>query len=329
MSRLDIMTPSHAQTVIDGLYRDVERRIAASPPGLCPVDLAKSFLDLCHAQTCGKCVPCRIGLGQLSELMEQVLEGEATMETISIIERVARVIVNSADCAIGRDAARLVLDGVQGFRDDYEEHILRHRCLGGMREPVPCVALCPAKAIAFPEKECGEWYLSDTRFGPFVHAQLYPGQENSGRLVTLLKQQARELAKRQELDLVICDGSPGVGCPVISSLSGANLAVAVVEPTPSGRHDFERVAALCDHFRIPVAVLINKADLNHEEVQAITRLADDKGYTVVGALPFDPAVTEAMIRRKALTETDSPLASTLSAIWGRIRELAYAPRKRG
>ena len=138
------MTPSHSQTVIDGLYRDVERRIAASPPGLCPVDLAKSFLDLCHAQTCGKCVPCRIGLGQLSELMEQVLEGEATMETISIIERMARVIVNSADCAIGRDAARLVLDGVQGFRDDYEEHILRHRCLGGMREPVPCVALCPA-----------------------------------------------------------------------------------------------------------------------------------------------------------------------------------------
>ena len=108
--------PAHAQTVIDGLYRDVERRIAASPPGLCPVDLAKSFLDLCHAQTCGKCVPCRIGLGQLSELMEQVLEGEATMETISIIERVARVIVNSADCAIGRDAARLVLDGVQGLR---------------------------------------------------------------------------------------------------------------------------------------------------------------------------------------------------------------------
>lgn len=106
----------------------------------------RSFLDLCHAQTCGKCVPCRIGLGQLSELMEQVLEGEATMETISIIERVARVIVNSADCAIGRDAARLVLDGVQGFRDDYEEHILRHRCLGGMREPVPCVALCPKKS---------------------------------------------------------------------------------------------------------------------------------------------------------------------------------------
>ncbi len=130
--------------MIDGLYRDVERRIAASPPGLCPVDLAMNFLNLCHAQTCGKCVPCRVGLGQLSDLMESVLDGKATMETIALIERTARVIVNSADCAIGRDAARLVLDGIQGFRDDYEEHVLRHRCLGGMQNPVPCVALCPA-----------------------------------------------------------------------------------------------------------------------------------------------------------------------------------------
>ena len=119
MSRLDIMTPSRSQTVIDGLYRDVERRIASSPPGLCPVDLALSFLRLCHAQTCGKCVPCRIGLGQLATLLEQVLNGEATMETLSIIERTARVIYNSADCAIGRDAARLVSDGLAGFRDDY------------------------------------------------------------------------------------------------------------------------------------------------------------------------------------------------------------------
>ena len=192
-----------------------------------------------------------------------------------------------------------------------------------------CVKLCPQQAIDFPDNHCGDWYVSDSRFGLMVHAQLFPGQENSGRLVSLLKAQARERARALGLETILCDGSPGVGCPVISSLSGASLAVAVVEPTPSGRHDFERVAALCDHFRIPVAVLINKADLNHEEVQAITRLADDKGYTVVGALPFDPAVTGAMIRRKALTETDSPLASTLSAIWGRIRELAYAPRKRG
>ncbi len=144
MSRLDIQTPSRSQTVVDQLYRDVERRIASSPPGLCPIDMAWNFLNLCHAQTCGKCVPCRIGLGQLSQLLQDVLDGEATMETVELIERTAETIVDTADCAIGIQAARLVLMGVQGFRDDYEEHILRHRCLGSLKNPVPCVALCPA-----------------------------------------------------------------------------------------------------------------------------------------------------------------------------------------
>ena len=144
LSRLDIKSPSKAQTVVDNLYRDVERRIAASPPGLCPVDMNLSFLQLCHAQSCGKCVPCRIGLGQLSKLMAQVLDGTGTMETIDIIEKTARTIVNTADCAIGRDAARLVVDGLEGFRDDYEEHVKHHRCLAALQNPVPCVALCPA-----------------------------------------------------------------------------------------------------------------------------------------------------------------------------------------
>ena len=144
MSRLDIKSPSRAETVVENLYRDVERRIAASPPGLCPVDMALSFLRLCHAQSCGKCVPCRIGLGQLSLLLEQVLSGTATMNTLVTIEKTARTIVNTADCAIGRDAARLVVDGREGFRDDYEEHILHQRCLAGLKYPVPCVALCPA-----------------------------------------------------------------------------------------------------------------------------------------------------------------------------------------
>ena len=178
--------------------------------------------------------------------------------------------VSGNEAVIDRDACRRCgicfehcrFDAVKKDGDVYGIDPLRCEGCG------VCVALCPAKAIAFPEKECGEWYVSDTRFGPFVHAQLYPGQENSGRLVTLLKQQARELAKRQGLDLVICDGSPGVDARSSARLRG--------EPrrlwwSPRlRRHDFERVAALCDHFRIPVAVLINKADLNHEEVQAIT-----------------------------------------------------------
>ena len=144
MSRLDIQTPSHSQTVVDRLYRDVERRIASSPPGLCPIDMARNFLDLCHAQTCGKCVPCRIGLGQLSRMLEQVLDGEATPHTVELIEETAQTIADTADCAIGVQAAHLVLMGVRGFRDDYEEHILHHRCLGSLKNPVPCVALCPA-----------------------------------------------------------------------------------------------------------------------------------------------------------------------------------------
>ena len=130
--------------MIDNLYRDVERRIAASPPGLCPVDMSLTFLQLCHAQTCGKCVPCRVGLGQLCKLIEEILDGRGTMETIDIIEKTARSIVNTADCAIGRDAARLVVDGLEGFRDDYIEHVQHHRCLAGLKNPVPCVALCPA-----------------------------------------------------------------------------------------------------------------------------------------------------------------------------------------
>ena len=144
MSRLDIKMPSKAQTTVENLYKDMERRIAASPPGLCPVDMSLTFLQLSHAQTCGKCVPCRIGLGQLTKLIAQVLDGEADMETIDIIEKTARTIVNTADCAIGRDAARLVIDGLEGFRDDYEEHVKHHRCLASLQTPVPCVSMCPA-----------------------------------------------------------------------------------------------------------------------------------------------------------------------------------------
>jgi NADPH-dependent glutamate synthase beta subunit-like oxidoreductase len=144
MTRLSIETPTSAEVVLRGLYRDIERRISASSPGLCPIDMSLSFLRLCHAQTCGKCVPCRIGLGQLADLIETVMNRTATLETIDRIERTARVIADSADCAIGYEAAAMVLRGVRGFRDDYEEHILRGRCITGLTHPVPCVTVCPA-----------------------------------------------------------------------------------------------------------------------------------------------------------------------------------------
>ena len=144
MSRLDIKTPDRAQMVVDQLYHYMERRIAASPPGLCPVDLALNFLNLCRAQTCGKCVPCRIGLAQISALLTDVLDGRAKPETLRLIEETARTVEETADCAIGRHAARLVLNGTEGFRADYLEHINHRRCLGSLNDPVPCVAMCPA-----------------------------------------------------------------------------------------------------------------------------------------------------------------------------------------
>ena len=144
MSRLEVKMPGQAQAVVEQLYRNMERRIAASPPGLCPVDMALNFLNLCQAQTCGKCVPCRIGLTQLSNMIREVLDGDPPVGILRRIEDTAQVIVDTADCAIGIDAAQLVLMGLKGFRDDYEEHILHHRCLGSLKNPVPCVALCPA-----------------------------------------------------------------------------------------------------------------------------------------------------------------------------------------
>jgi MinD superfamily P-loop ATPase len=186
-----------------------------------------------------------------------------------------------------------------------------------------CVAFCPSKAITFPEKHCGTRYLSSTRFGPLVHAQLFPGEENSGRLVMVLKQQARELAKACEAGLVICDGAPGIGCPVISSLSGTNLAVGVTEPTPSGRHDLERVADLCKHFQVSFAVIINKADLNPDETTRIEAFCRAGGYPVLARLPHDPIVTRAMIEGLVVTEVDETgFSRELRQAWGRIADLA-------
>ena len=144
MSRLSIITRNKAQQTIEVLYKDLERRIISSPPGLCPIDLTSSFLKMCHAQTCGKCVPCRIGLGQLITLLEDVLNGKAELATIDLIEKTARTIYYSADCAIGYEAANMVLKGIEGFRDDFEEHILRGRCTCELNQAIPCVSLCPA-----------------------------------------------------------------------------------------------------------------------------------------------------------------------------------------
>lgn len=145
MSRLEIVSPTRARIVMEGLYKDLERRIESSPSGLCPIEMTRAFLELCHAQTCGKCAPCRIGLRQLKYLIQDVLDGKATMDTLKVMEDTALSIIHSADCAIGSEAARMVYKGLIGYRDDYVEHIKNGRCTCTYSQPVPCVSLCPAR----------------------------------------------------------------------------------------------------------------------------------------------------------------------------------------
>ena len=149
MSRLEVKMPGQTQSVVEQIYRSMERRIEANPPGLCPVDMTLNFLNLCQAQTCGKCVPCRIGLDQLSQMIRQVLDGNPDEDILDRIRTTAQVVVDSADCAIGIDAGQLVLNALVAFRDDFEEHVRTGRCLGGLEDAIPCVAKCPA-AVDIP-----------------------------------------------------------------------------------------------------------------------------------------------------------------------------------
>ncbi|KIX12198.1 ATP-binding protein [Dethiosulfatarculus sandiegensis] len=187
-----------------------------------------------------------------------------------------------------------------------------------------CVAMCPEEAIDFPEAHCGTWYASETRFGPMVHAQLFPGAENSGRLVSLLRQEARELAEERGHDLILCDGTPGIGCPVIASLSGVNFAVIVTEPTPSGRHDLLRVLDLCGHFKIPAAVLVNKADLNPDITKEFETYCHEQDLAFLGCLDFDPQFVEALVQGRIISEyaPEGKTAVKLTEIWNRILALA-------
>ncbi|HHS98206.1 MAG TPA: (4Fe-4S)-binding protein [Chloroflexi bacterium] len=183
-----------------------------------------------------------------------------------------------------------------------------------------CYYQCPEKVIRMEEQQAGRWFRSDTRFGPLFHAHLFAGQENSGKLVTLVKQQARLLAMDTGAPLVLVDGPPGIGCPVISASAGADLALLVVEPTVSGVHDLERVLGTTDHFGVPALTVINKADLNPARAEEIAAFCAERGVDVVGRIPYDTVVTEAMVQGHPVTEhTDGPVAEALRTVWTRVK----------
>jgi MinD superfamily P-loop ATPase len=184
-----------------------------------------------------------------------------------------------------------------------------------------CFHQCPAGAIRMQEQVSGRWFHSDTRFGPLFHAHLYAGQENSGRLVTLVKQQGRLHALDTRAALLLVDGPPGIGCPVISASAGADMALLVVEPTVSGAHDLERVLATTDHFGVPAMVVINKVDLNPARSEEIDHFCAGRGVDVVGRIPYDTVVTEAMVVGQPVTAVDSgPVTKSLRDTWGKAKE---------
>ena len=183
-----------------------------------------------------------------------------------------------------------------------------------------CVDFCPEQAIDFPVQRCGEWYISATRFGPMVHARLGIAEENSGRLVSLVRTKTRQLAEARGLELILTDGPPGIGCPVIAAIGGATALVIVVEPTVSGIHDMERVVDLAAHFRVPGMVIVNKFDLNVGMTEAIEQLAEKRNILVLGRVPFDPVFTRSMVQGQTLFEygEESPTRRVVRDIWAKI-----------
>jgi MinD superfamily P-loop ATPase len=185
-----------------------------------------------------------------------------------------------------------------------------------------CVYQCPEEAITMQEQIAGEWFRSESRYGPLLHAALTPAQENSGKLVTLVKQHARQLAMDQGVELVLVDGPPGIGCPVISAASGADLALIVAEPTAAGVHDMQRVLDTTDHFGVRTLVCANKADLYPAGTAEIETYCQEVGIEFVGGIPFDLSVTEAMVQGQPVTayHPEAPASQAISDIWATVRD---------
>ena len=189
-----------------------------------------------------------------------------------------------------------------------------------------CVHVCPVDAIDFPKKKSGDWFISDTRHGTMVHAKLGVAEENSGKLVTLVRSQAKQVAKKQGAPFIIVDGAPGIGCPVIASITGADLVLVVTEPTMSGMHDLERVIELARHFNIKPTVCINKSDLNEDVAKTIERRSAEFGADVIGKVRYDIAVTKAQLQKKSIVEySDGAVAQEIIKMWEIIKETLCAP----
>jgi len=184
-----------------------------------------------------------------------------------------------------------------------------------------CAWVCSEGAISMIERICGQAYISDTKYGPMSHARLGPGMENSGKLVSLVKQNAKKIAEENHQEIILIDCPPGIGCPVIASLSDVKLGLVVVEPTLSGIHDLKRALQLLDHFNVEPIVCVNKHDINMGNTKSIQEFCREENIEVAGLIPFDPTVTKAMVVGKPVVEFDpySPASLAIVKLWDWIR----------
>jgi len=187
-----------------------------------------------------------------------------------------------------------------------------------------CVRFCPQEAIEFPDRHCGQWFVSDTRAGPMVHARLGIAAGNSGKLVSTVRTAAQTVAGERHKSLIVVDGPPGVGCPVIASVTGTSLALVVTEPTVSGQHDLERVLSLTKHFGIPTAVCVNKFDVNPVMADRIEEVAKEQGAAVAGRVRYDEMVTSAQVEAKATTEMSGPAGEDIRVLWQNLQKIGAA-----
>ncbi len=279
-----------------------------------------------------------------------IISGKGGTGKTTIVAAFASLAKNKVLCDADVDAADLhlivdpVIDKRQEFKSGHTAQIDPDRCTscGLCRElcrfeaisedfvvdPIACEGcgvchyFCPEAAVDFPLNTSGEWFISTTRFGPMAHARLGIAEENSGKLVTLIRQEGKKLAEKNGLDLLLTDGPPGIGCPVIASIGGATAVLIITEPTVSGSHDMERVAELSAFFRVPAMVCVNKFDLNPAQGEAIEAFAREKQMPIAGRIPFDPVFTRAMVEGKTVFEYDgdSQGAVAVKSLWEKVSE---------
>ncbi len=225
----------------------------------------------------------------------------------------AVAVVEPARCTVcGRCVEVCRFDALRLINTYYVDPIACEGCAA-------CIYECPTATISLQPQRAGQWFAANTAYGPLFHAHLFAGQENSGKLVTLVRRMAQLRARDDRADLLLIDGPPGIGCPVIAALSGADKTLIVTEPTVAGVHDLKRILDLAAHFRVPTAALINKYDLSPEQSEEIVARCAARNIPVVGRLPYDPEVIAALVRGEPITMREGPITSILQDVWAALK----------